>query len=225
MPSSWTPRPGSPTPERNSTAWTASRRASRCARRWPDASSRRSGRTCTASALRAQRRSHRTAAVAAVVGQGRIAGQGRRRRGSQRRHRDSPAEPGAPLVRLGRQHARLVHIASAVVGPPHPDLARAERRDHLRRSDETPPEGWEQDPDVLDTWFSSALWPFSTLGWPDTARLEVLSDQGFGHRLRHPVLLGGPDDDVRHVRRRRSRHHPRRAAYPRCRSRTSSCTG
>ena len=33
--------------------------------------------------------------------------------------------------------------------------------------DEAPPEGWEQDPDVLDTWFSSALWPFSTLGWPD----------------------------------------------------------
>ncbi len=26
---------------------------------------------------------------------------------------------------------------------------------------------WVQDPDVLDTWFSSALWPFSTLGWPD----------------------------------------------------------
>jgi len=33
--------------------------------------------------------------------------------------------------------------------------------------DETPPSGWEQDADVLDTWFSSALWPFSTLGWPD----------------------------------------------------------
>lgn len=28
-------------------------------------------------------------------------------------------------------------------------------------------EGWQQDEDVLDTWFSSALWPFSTLGWPD----------------------------------------------------------
>jgi valyl-tRNA synthetase len=27
-------------------------------------------------------------------------------------------------------------------------------------------EGWERDPDVLDTWFSSALWPFATLGWP-----------------------------------------------------------
>ena len=39
--------------------------------------------------------------------------------------------------------------------------------------DETPPEGWEQDPDVLDTWFSSALWPFSTMGWPEhSADLE-----------------------------------------------------
>ncbi|WP_234812043.1 valine--tRNA ligase [Mycolicibacterium brumae] len=39
--------------------------------------------------------------------------------------------------------------------------------------DETPPEGWEQDPDVLDTWFSSALWPFSTMGWPErTPELE-----------------------------------------------------
>lgn len=28
-------------------------------------------------------------------------------------------------------------------------------------------EEWVQDPDVLDTWFSSALWPFSTMGWPD----------------------------------------------------------
>ncbi|MDX6742950.1 valine--tRNA ligase [Actinocorallia sp. A-T 12471] len=33
--------------------------------------------------------------------------------------------------------------------------------------DEQVPEGWTQDGDVLDTWFSSALWPFSTLGWPD----------------------------------------------------------
>lgn len=29
-------------------------------------------------------------------------------------------------------------------------------------------ENWEQEQDVLDTWFSSALWPFSTMGWPDT---------------------------------------------------------
>ncbi len=32
---------------------------------------------------------------------------------------------------------------------------------------ESPGEGWVRDEDVLDTWFSSALWPFSTLGWPD----------------------------------------------------------
>ena len=39
--------------------------------------------------------------------------------------------------------------------------------------DDTPPDGWEQDPDVLDTWFSSALWPFSTMGWPSrTPELE-----------------------------------------------------
>lgn len=34
--------------------------------------------------------------------------------------------------------------------------------------DEKAPEGYVQDPDVLDTWFSSALWPFSTLGWPSS---------------------------------------------------------
>ena len=33
--------------------------------------------------------------------------------------------------------------------------------------DEAAPAGYTQDPDVLDTWFSSALWPFSTLGWPE----------------------------------------------------------
>jgi valyl-tRNA synthetase len=35
-------------------------------------------------------------------------------------------------------------------------------------------DGWERDPDVLDTWFSSALWPFVTLGWPeDTPALRA----------------------------------------------------
>ena len=33
-------------------------------------------------------------------------------------------------------------------------------------------ENWTQDEDVLDTWFSSALWPFSTMGWPDTDTRE-----------------------------------------------------
>src|SRR6185503_18293106 len=32
---------------------------------------------------------------------------------------------------------------------------------------EKDPDSWRQDEDVLDTWFSSALWPFSTMGWPE----------------------------------------------------------
>ena len=54
-----------------------------------------------------------------------------------------------------------------------------------------------RDEDVLDTWFSSALWPFSTLGWPDeTPELKrYLSDRRARHRLRHHLLLGRPHDD------------------------------
>ena len=37
--------------------------------------------------------------------------------------------------------------------------------------DEPKEEGWIQDEDVLDTWFSSALWPFATLGWPNNTKL------------------------------------------------------
>ena len=39
--------------------------------------------------------------------------------------------------------------------------------DEVKVQVECPGEGWTQDNDVLDTWFSSALWPFSTLGWPN----------------------------------------------------------
>jgi len=41
--------------------------------------------------------------------------------------------------------------------------------------DHEPPadiENWEQDTDVLDTWFSSALWPFSTMGWPNSSSAD-----------------------------------------------------
>ena len=93
--------------------------------------------------------------------------------------------------------------------------------------DETPPEGWEQDPDVLDTWFSVGAVAVLDHGLARShpGAREVLSDQRSGHRLRHPVLLGGADDDVRHLRRRRRGDHPRRrSAVRRCRSRTCSCT-
>ena len=39
--------------------------------------------------------------------------------------------------------------------------------DEVKASVKSPGEGWVQDPDVLDTWFSSALWPFSTLKWAE----------------------------------------------------------
>ncbi len=55
-------------------------------------------------------------------------------------------------------------------------------------SDVSPGEGWEQDPDTLDTWFSSGSWTFSALGWPD-------EDEWAKHRAFHPtsVLETGKD--------------------------------
>jgi valyl-tRNA synthetase len=47
------------------------------------------------------------------------------------------------------------------------------REQEIRCQIESPGEGWVQDPDVLDTWFSSWLWPFATMGWPkQTAELK-----------------------------------------------------
>jgi len=43
------------------------------------------------------------------------------------------------------------------------------RGDEIYVGHEAPGPDWVQDEDTLDTWFSSALWPFSTLGWPDAA--------------------------------------------------------
>ncbi len=43
--------------------------------------------------------------------------------------------------------------------------------DEIKVQVDSPGKGWVQDEDVLDTWFSSALWPFSTLGWPEKTDL------------------------------------------------------
>jgi valyl-tRNA synthetase len=48
-------------------------------------------------------------------------------------------------------------------------------------------ENWEQDEDVLDTWFSSALWPFSTLNWPD------IEDEEFKRYFPTNALVTGYD--------------------------------
>ncbi|MDE2071127.1 MAG: valine--tRNA ligase [Patescibacteria group bacterium] len=48
------------------------------------------------------------------------------------------------------------------------------RGEELKVQANSPGAGWEQDPDTLDTWFSSGLWTFSTLGWPEqTADLKI----------------------------------------------------
>ena len=53
-----------------------------------------------------------------------------------------------------------------------------------------PPQGWVQDEDVLDTWFSSALWPFATLGWPDkTEDLEKFYPNSISITARDIIYL------------------------------------
>ncbi|MDR0418159.1 MAG: valine--tRNA ligase [Puniceicoccales bacterium] len=52
------------------------------------------------------------------------------------------------------------------------------------------PENWDQDEDVLDTWFSSAIWPLATLGWPDK---EAMKEMGFDYFYPTADLVTGPD--------------------------------
>ncbi|MDR1590776.1 MAG: valine--tRNA ligase [Puniceicoccales bacterium] len=52
------------------------------------------------------------------------------------------------------------------------------------------PENWEQDEDVLDTWFSSAIWPSATLGWPDEG---TMAEMGFNYFYPTEDLVTGPD--------------------------------
>ena len=91
--------------------------------------------------------------------------------------RKSPHRAGAFLAGLSQldgEHPRLVHQPPAMVGTPHPCLVlrrmrrldgfRGRRRHNCRHCGS---ENITQDPDVLDTWFSSGLWTHSTLGWPD----------------------------------------------------------
>ena len=75
---------------------------------------------------------------------------------------------------------------------PDEDAARARAMAHYGRD-----VALEQDGDVLDTWFSSALWPFSTLGWPreDTGTRALLPDRRACDGVRHHLLLGCQNDD------------------------------
>lgn len=56
------------------------------------------------------------------------------------------------------------------------------RGDEVVVSDVSPGDGFEQDPDTLDTWFSSGMWTFSALGWPDAQAWKE-------HRAFHPTAV------------------------------------
>ena len=85
-----------------------------------------------------------------------------------------PPRVAAPLRDLvARGGARLEHLAADLVGAPAAALGvpgrpldRARRRSRTRAPSAARASSTRSE-DVLDTWFSSALWPFATLGWPD----------------------------------------------------------
>jgi valyl-tRNA synthetase len=61
---------------------------------------------------------------------------------------------------------------------------------HVSLAGPADPENWMQEDDVLDTWASSWLWPFATLGWPDKAAMEKA---GFDYFYPTTTLVTGPD--------------------------------
>jgi valyl-tRNA synthetase len=73
-------------------------------------------------------------------------------------------------------------------------MTEADLRDpakiHVSVDGPTDPENWTQEDDVLDTWASSWLWPFATLGWPDPA---AMARDGFDAFYPTSSLVTGPD--------------------------------
>jgi valyl-tRNA synthetase len=73
-------------------------------------------------------------------------------------------------------------------------LTEAELRDptkvHVSLAGPADPENWVQEDDVLDTWASSWLWPFATLGWPDAAKMKA---SGYDYFYPTSTLVTGPD--------------------------------
>ena len=145
---------------------------------------------------------HRAADLAAVVVlDGGAEAAGARRAALGARH--VPSRVAAPLRdRLARGRARLEHLAPDLVGPPAAALGMPGRPRHGAGDDAGRVRRVRLDradagrPDVLDTWFSSALWPFATLGWPERHRgsADVLSRRHEHDRARHHPPLGEPDD-------------------------------
>ena len=142
------------------------------------------------------RRADRAADLAAVVLPHGRAGAPAIEVGRARRGADNAAAVEARLPRLDARDPALVRLAPALVGAPDPGLVLRPLRGDLS-SPRRPPErcgacGGElrQEEDVLDTWFSSALWPFATLGWPDdTAELRAFYPTSFLTTAREILFL------------------------------------
>jgi len=77
----------------------------------------------------------------------------------------------------GAQHPRDVDLGTLPEGPLELQVCLQAETDDATHGAALEALGLERDPDVLDTWFSSALWPFSTLGWPDPANAPILDGQ------------------------------------------------
>ena len=128
-------------------------------------------------AWRPLQRRHRAVPHRPMVCRRQDLGEARHRCGEARPHRVRAQELGEHLLPLDGEYPALVHLAPALVGPPDPawygpdgeifvaeDEAQAAA---LAKKHYGKGVALTRDEDVLDTWFSSALWPFSTLGWPD----------------------------------------------------------
>ncbi len=61
---------------------------------------------------------------------------------------------------------------------------------HISLAGPADPENWVQEDDVLDTWASSWLWPFATLGWPDAEKMRA---SGYDYFYPTSTLVTGPD--------------------------------
>ncbi|KRA46661.1 valine--tRNA ligase [Pseudoxanthomonas sp. Root630] len=70
------------------------------------------------------------------------------------------------------------------------DLSPASTEELEQRIETLKTNGLRRDEDVLETWFSSQLWPFSTMGWPDT---KAMAERGFDRYLPSSVLVTGFD--------------------------------
>jgi valyl-tRNA synthetase len=132
-----------------------------------------------------------------------IPGSRRPRRSSATAHPVPSRALGQGLPALARQHPGLVHQPPALVGAPDPGLVPqgARPRPPHRGRPQGPGEGprlrrgppdpgnWVQEDDVLDTWASSWLWPFATLGWPDP---QEMAKAGFDSFYPTSALVTGP---------------------------------